>query len=188
MPDFDPNDLVPGLLLVAPPAMDDPNFARTVVLLCAHDPDGSFGLVLNDPTGSIVALTSASGRLVDVPVRRGGPVGTDTLHVIHRRPDLLTDAEPLADGLYWGGTLADLGPILDEGPPDPESVRFYLGYAGWGPGQLAAEFLDGGWLLHPASADLVFGSTPVGLWGTILREMGEPYRQFAHYPVNPRLN
>lgn len=196
MPDaFRPTDLAPGVLLVAPPVLEDVHFVRAVVLLCAHDDDGSFGLVLTDPLDARVGVRGDGGRLVDVPVRRGGPVSPDTLHVLHCRPDILPDAEPVADDIYWGGTLAGIGAHLTDADDNPggginrlADFRFFVGYAGWGAGQLADELAAGGWILHGATAAHVFSTPPAALWRTVLREMGEPYSHLAHFPADPRYN
>ena len=186
--------LATGVLLGAPPVLDDPHFVRAVVLVCAHDEGGSFGLVLTDPLDATVSVRGADLRhSADVPVRRGGPVGPDTLHVLHRRPDVLDGSEYVTGDIHWGGTLADIGEHLTaDGDATPaerlDDFRFFVGYAGWSAGQLADEIDAGGWLLHPATDAHVFSTPPAALWRTVLREMGEPYSHLAHFPADPRYN
>ncbi len=197
MPDVSPSlVLAPGVLLVAPPVLDDLHFVRAVVLVCAHDEGGSFGLVLTDPLDATVSVRGGD-RSVEVPVRRGGPVGPDTLHVLHRRPDVLADSDPVTDGIAWGGTLSDIGAHLTGHAADGDAqtpaerlgdFRFFVGYAGWSAGQLADEVETGGWILHRGRAEHVFSMAPTALWRTVLREMGEPYSHLAHFPADPRYN
>lgn len=150
-----------GTLLVAMPAMDDPRFARSVVLVCQHGSDGAMGLVINRlaeyhlrDVFEQMQITVKRAPLLEQPVLQGGPVHSDRGFVLH-------DGEREWDSsLRVGSSLAittsrDVLEALarDEGP-----ARFLLalGYAGWGEGQLESELSDNAWLTVPADADLLF--------------------------------
>src|SRR5690554_3948561 len=99
------DDLRPGTLLIAPPALVDPNFRRAIVLLCEHSPDGSFGLVINrmldvEPADVLKGVENYPGRIA-----LGGPVQTDTLHYLHRHADTIGDAIRVMDDVSWGGSF-----------------------------------------------------------------------------------
>ncbi|MDX1546953.1 MAG: YqgE/AlgH family protein [Rhodothermales bacterium] len=167
--------------------MDDPNFRRAVVLLCEHGAEGSFGLILNRP------LTLELGELVagvasTETVSLGGPVQQNTLHFLHRHGDRVSDAIPVVDGVLWGGDFEAIKDLLGSNGATPHDLRFFLGYAGWSPGQLLDEIEQGGWILTPAEDDLVFDAAPATLWRTVMRRMGGEYALLSNYPDDPRLN
>lgn len=144
--------LAPGDLLAANPQLEDPNFARALVLVCEHTDAGAFGLVLNRPTGvALDQLLADHPTLGDceVDVFLGGPVGHTHLHFVHCVPGRITGGTALRPGLWFGGEIDELGRYLAErgtrgGPVD--EVRAFLGYAGWDEGQLDAELESGSWI------------------------------------------
>ena len=178
---------VPGILLVAPPMVRDPNFARTVVLLCEHGESGSFGLVLNRPL-SVDLSDILDGLQGDGLVSMGGPVQKDTLHYLHRHGDMVEDAAEVTDGVYWGGDFAAVRILVDTQITSQHSLRFFLGYAGWSAGQLESEIEAGGWFLTQAKPAFVFHSDPKSLWRDVLRHMGGEYALLVNFPDHPRVN
>lgn len=168
-----------GKLLVASPLIVDPNFARSVVLLLAHDGEGAMGLVLNRPSEAAAGehVPQWAARVTVPPVLFvGGPV--ERRAVI----GLETSDEPVEPTSLPGVGLASLAE--SGGPP----LRVFAGYAGWGPGQLEGELDEGAWVVSEARADDVVTGTPERLWATALRRLGGPYRLLAVYPPDPALN
>jgi putative transcriptional regulator len=171
-----------GALLVAAPAIDDPNFARSVVLLLAHDPgEGTMGIIINRPL-DVVTGDSASPlhRWVETSappgvVFEGGPVETTGFICVAARPANPSGVESMD--------------ILED---DPSLVtvphRVFRGYAGWAPGQLEAEILAGGWYVVPAAEGDAFTEDPAGLWRSVLRRQGGELATIAGFPVDPNLN
>jgi putative transcriptional regulator len=180
-------------LLISQPFLGDPNFERSVVLLCRHDEeDGSFGLVLNRASNLQLADVlqlpiPVDSAVAQMPLFLGGPVQPDTLHYLHQRPDV-PEAIALGQDVYWGGDFAALLGLLLSGDLAPESVRFYAGYSGWTAGQLADEIGENVWIVHPDAAGKVFTLDNDAFWQAILREKGGRYRALSNYPVDPRLN
>lgn len=180
-------------LLISEPFLGDPNFQRTVVLICRHDEaDGTFGLVLNRSTelrlGDVLELPEgASSALATAPLLLGGPVQPDTLHFLHQRPDI-PEAVDLGQQVYWGGDFGVLLGLLLSGELAPDAVRFYAGYSGWTAGQLATEVGENVWIVHPNAAGKVFTLSNNAFWQAILREKGGRYRALSNYPLDPRLN
>lgn len=177
----------PGVLLVAAPMLADPNFHRSVVLICEHTPDGSFGLIINrlleaTPADVINGMATYDGALL-----LGGPVQTDTLHFLHTFHDV-EGASPVLDGVSWGGSFEDIQEIVQATDSGPHELRFFLGYAGWGAGQLDAEIAEGGWIMTQAVAGDVFSLDPERVWRQVLRRMGGDYAILANFPGDPRLN
>lgn len=185
-----PKELSPetGNLLLAAPMMGDPNFRRSVVLLCEHSPEGSFGLILNRPLGVSLSEVLEGLEADSYPLYQGGPVQTDTLHFLHTRDDLVEGSIAVQRGIRWGGDFDALRSALSSGVMRPEHVRFFLGYAGWSGGQLEFEIEEGGWIVAPASENVVFSGEGSRLWRDVLRGMGAQYAMLANFPDDPRLN
>ena len=177
-----------GSLLIAEPFLNDSNFERSVVLMCEHNERGSFGLVWNQPTQLHLDDVLTDDIYPDVPLYVGGPVEHNTLHFIHRRPDLIGQARPLAEGLHWSGDFEDVKRLLNLGTLPVTDIRFFVGYSGWGEGQLEGELKRDSWIVTPASAEFLFDTPPEQFWRAVLRQMGGQYRVLSHYPTDPRLN
>lgn len=178
-----------GMLLIAHPMLGDPNFFRSVVLLCQHDADGTFGLVLTEELPHAVDEVMPSLMGFDAPIGKGGPMQVDTLHYIHRHGHLITGAIPLLpDEVFWGGDLDLIEALVMGQETNSRQLRFFAGYAGWGEDQLADEVEEGSWFLTPATPDLIFETPPDQLWRTVLRRMGGQFAILANFPADPRLN
>lgn len=155
-----------GVLLVARPALDDPNFAESVVLVIYHDSNGSLGILLNRPTNlrpsRVFSDVEALAGYSD-PVFFGGPLEPRQVLVLLRDPPPGTvPGDPLIEDVYItadASVVERLGPRLGV-----ERVRLYAGHAAWGPGQLQGEIDAGDWSLLPGHVDLVFAAEPLELW------------------------
>jgi putative transcriptional regulator len=172
------SDLTTPVLLMAMPQVLDPFFHRSVVLLLHHEDEGSFGFILNRPTGIKVSEilkgmeVGWSGRQEAVAYF-GGPVQPNLGTVLFA--PLLAESEPedtateVIPGVALTQHIGDLS-RLAESPPD--RFRLILGYAGWGEGQLMQEILRNDWLTAPASSELIFSPDPEQVWGAALRSVG----------------
>jgi putative transcriptional regulator len=180
-----------GQLLIASTGLADPNFARTVVLIAVHGEEGALGLILNrelnTPLSQIWSQVSESECVRTENVRHGGPISGSLMAVHDQRPHanlVVTEDVYVATELNAMESLAG----SDEG-----QVLFYIGHAGWGPGQLETELADGSWLVLPAAAEHIFGDHDTNaLWKDSLTEVGRRQVQavipIKHVPDNPRLN
>jgi putative transcriptional regulator len=177
-----------GKLLLDAGNLQGSFFQRTVVLVCEHDAEGAFGLVLNRTVGSRVGDLIEGDlpvRLKELPLFLGGPVQPSALSFLHSAPTLLT-ANVLPQ-VQVGHSLDDLVDIAGSFPPSGR-LRVFGGYSGWSPGQLDDEMRRDAWMLHPATADLIFQEPPDQLWRQILRGKGLDYRLLAESPEDPSLN
>jgi putative transcriptional regulator len=176
-----------GSFLIATPTLRDPNFARSIVLLCEHDVDeGSMGLVVNRP--SDMTLAETLHRIGPHPRQSlwiGGPVQRDIVLVLHRDATV-RGARQVCDGMGLGGEEDDIVELVRS--PGPSRVRVFSGYAGWGRGQLAEEFKTGSWISCPASAQFVFDTPPDEMWERVLRSLGPQYAYLTQVPLDPRVN
>jgi putative transcriptional regulator len=177
-----------GRLLVSEPFLPDPNFERTIVLLCEHNEEGSFGFVLNKLSTTPVKEVMEGCQNIDSILYIGGPVQQDTLHVIHRCRDL-EGAIEIYDGIFWGGDLERLVFLLETKQVRVEDVKFFLGYSGWSVGQLEEEIKIDSWIVSDrVSEELVFETDPVVMWQKALKNMGGRFSVYSNYPVDPRSN
>jgi putative transcriptional regulator len=178
-----------GKLLLAAPALNDPNFDRTVVFIAEHSEDGAMGLVLNRPSDAQVAevipdldwVADAGAEVVYV----GGPVAPNGVIVLAEWEDP-SQAVVLVDD--------DLGFV----PGDTEDIealaaalrraRVYAGHAGWGPGQLEDELGEDAWIVESPLREELFSDDAAGLWSAVLRRKGREYALLATMPPDPSLN
>lgn len=182
-------DLATGILLISDPFLKDPNFIRTVVLLCEYqEKEGSFGFVLNksiEPElGDLVELAEG----IRFPVYEGGPVQKETLHFIHQRPDLISGGAEVAEGIFWGGDFDVVLTLLRENKLSKNEIRFFVGYSGWDHGQLEGELEEKSWITRKANSQLVFDMNAQQIWKASLQDLGGEYSQMVNYPIDPQLN
>ncbi len=177
-----------GALLLDGGALQGSFFHRSVVLVCQHDSDGAFGLILNRPAGTTVGEALPGNlpeRLKDQPLFEGGPVQTQALSYLHS-DQLLPEANVLPN-LSLGHAMEDL---VELGSSGSLTQRFlvFAGYAGWSPGQLDEELKRDAWVVHPATLDLIFSPRPEDLWRQILAKKGWKYRLLSEGPDDPSKN
>ncbi|HVX52329.1 MAG TPA: YqgE/AlgH family protein [Chitinophagaceae bacterium] len=181
-------DISAGKILIADPFLKDPNFMRSVIFLCEHQPEGSFGFVLNRPYPNVIGelITGLEGS--NFPVYYGGPVQPDTLHFLHRCPALIPGGVSITDDIYWGGEFNEAISLIKQNKLSYYSIRFYMGYSGWAEGQLDSEMEQKTWLLTEGNKQLVFHRDTGLIWKDALRQMGGEYTQLVNYPIDPQLN
>ncbi len=161
-----------GQLLLDSGQLGGSFFQRTVVLVCQHNPEGAFGLVLNRPLGKAVGeliIANLPDGLRAAPLFLGGPVQPAALSYLHT-DQFLPEAGVLPN-LALGHSLDELMEIGEKFSPAVK-VRMFAGYAGWSPGQLEGEMKRKSWLTFPASMDLVFNTPPDQLWQKVLHHKG----------------
>lgn len=177
-----------GRLLISEPFLPDPNFERTIILLCENNSEGSFGFVLNKPATVNVSDVMDDIKDFHTPAMVGGPVQQDTLHYLHRYQGL-EGAVEIVDGVFWGGNFERLLFLLETRQMPHEDIRFYLGYSGWSAGQLEEELEQDSWIVSDrAREDLIFDTEPDAMWKKTLTVMGGRFSVYSNYPKNPRLN
>ncbi|HEX6116825.1 MAG TPA: YqgE/AlgH family protein [Solirubrobacterales bacterium] len=175
-----------GKLLVASPALVDPNFARSVVLITEHNDEGAMGIVLNRPADALVTevLPDLADVAADETLFVGGPVQPDAIVLLAEFSD--PDAAAwivVADvGLAAADReLAELAEVVRRG-------RLYAGYSGWGPGQLEAEIEIDSWIIEPPMPAELFPDDPGTLWRGVLDRKGGQYALIARMPDDPSMN
>jgi len=173
-----------GSLLVAHPSLHDPNFRRTVLFIAAHDPnDGALGVILNRPldkhVGDLVTDETPSG-LAEVPVYLGGPVGKNQLMFAVLEWDKGKSLK-----LNHNVGLDEANELIGH---DPDAIRAFVGYAGWGVGQLEEEMKQKAWLIHKPTEAALKPESVSKLWFNIMGSLGPWYKLLAAAPDDPSLN
>lgn len=151
-----------GHLLVAMPGLEDPNFARSVTLVCEHTAEGAFGIVINQEMEEVrlgevfshLGFECHDDEIIEQPIYRGGPVQLERGFVIHRPPGTWEATLRVTDQLALASSLDILGALSRGQGPDDALVAF--GYAGWGPGQLEDELANNAWLSVPVEPQVIF--------------------------------
>ncbi len=186
-----PLDPAPGRFLIALPTLRDPNFTRTVVLLCEHNDEGSVGLIVNRPT-PVKLAGGIPGPLAEARegevLFQGGPVSPSHIFALHNVPRLMGDSREVVPGVWFTPGSEGVAERLRQPPQPGESLRLYAGYAGWGAGQLDAELQQTAWIVGPAVADLVYAPNPKATWARALQAIGGAAAFLATAPEDPRLN
>ena len=175
-------------LLIADPFLKDPNFMRTVVYICRHSEEGSFGFVLNKQFEQ--SLGELIGELEDYyfPVYTGGPVQPDTIHFLHQYPELIPECHKISDDVYWGGDFEAVKALIKSGLLDQRKIKFFIGYSGWDVEQFTNELEEKSWVTATATQKIVFKTPIDDIWKESLRHLGGRYEMMINFPIDPQLN
>lgn len=182
------HDLKKGQLLIADPFLGDPNFQRSVVFLCEHNKEGSMGFILNKTSGRTIGELFSGMEDQSFPVYVGGPVQQDRLFFIHTEPDMIPGSIQIVEKIYWGGDATITFSHIKNGLLNEQQLKLFIGYSGWGAGQLAYEMDVKSWLTTEANRDLLFHTESKKIWDQAILSKGEEYAPLIHYPIDPLLN
>lgn len=182
----------PGKLLIAEPFLRDDNFKRTVVLLTAYEEEGVVGFVLNRPTDFNIgdlAPDFYNDYGFDPQVYLGGPVQKDTLHFVHSLGNELEGSIQIGPNLWWGGNAEQLSQKIKLNLVDESEIRFFMGYSGWGMGQLDGEIEENTWIVSENIDGLVFDNEADNeFWRKIMDNLGGDYKVVSTYPEDVHWN
>ena len=177
-----------GKVLLAEPFLDDPYFKRTVILLCEHNEEGSFGFVLNNYID--IELDQVMDELPTFSTRisLGGPVNNSNLYYLHTLGEQIGDSVEVMDGIYMGGDFEILKKKLRMGQVQKDEVRFFVGYSGWSPNQLDTELSSKSWFVANVKPKLLMNTDATDLWKKVMESMGSKGSMIANLPDDPSLN
>lgn len=177
-----------GRILIAEPFMADEYFQRKVVLLCAHDEEGSFGFILNKFVD--IELTDIMREMPSLHNRIGigGPVQNSNMYYIHTYGDMLPGSMEITEGIYVGGDFEVLKNLLLREDVDKTQIRFFVGYSGWDGEQLDEEISTDSWYVSEIGSLPLFETEQEDLWGIALKNMGGEFVKLANFPIDPSLN
>jgi len=189
--DFKNKNYEKGSLLIANPVLPDPNFSRTVILLCDHDDQGSFGLVINRSTqlkAPDLFLNINILKSYNEKIYLGGPVSQSMVFFLCRSPSAASKLDEICSGVYLGSNLETLESLYSSLENPEQDIRFYLGYSGWSGGQLAEEMEQNSWLVQRANEQFIFLDSESLIWPKAVNSLGKKYQYLTKAPVNPQWN
>lgn len=180
-----------GSLLIANPVLPDPNFSRTVILLCNHDEQGSFGLIINRVTSLKAPDLFSNINILNTYNKKiyiGGPVSQSAVFFLCRSSYAIGELDEVCPGIYLGTSLESLEEFYSQIENPEQNIRFYLGYSGWSEGQLASEMEQNSWLIQNGDGQFIFLNSEDMIWSTVVNSLGENYQYLIKAPVNPQWN
>lgn len=183
------NELSPkkGRLLLAEPFMLDDHFSRSVIYLCDHNKEGSYGFIVNNMLNLKLNDIITDEDLPKLDVFYGGPVHATSLFFIHKMGDLLNESIEISDNIFTGGDFNQIIEFLNLGVLDPSKIKFFLGYSGWSKNQLSSELKSHSWIVSDLEKENVFENND-DLWKNVLENKGGKYKAIANFPLNPSDN
>jgi len=184
------NKLAPkkGRVLITEPFVDDDYFGRTVIFICEHNEEGTFGFVLNKYLDiEIKELSDFDETLTKLS--KGGPVGNKHLYFIHTLGQEIEGSTLITQNIYSSGNFEQLQQKAKLGLIKQKTVRFFLGYSGWTTHQLEGELKQNSWLVSEIiDVDSIMDTNNTKIWEDYMNKQGGKYKAFAHFPKNPHLN
>ncbi len=184
---FNNSKLEKGKLLIAEPFLADRIFYRTVIFICEHNEEGTIGFILNQLSIFTLGDLIISFKDSDLQIYKGGPVQEDTLHLLHRLPEIIGGTEILP-GIYWGGSFDALQKCLLSKENLEEDIRLFIGYSGWTAGQLEKEIKEKTWFIADAPQNIVFSKDIKDIWKNAIELFGKDYSYLYNIPHNPQFN
>ncbi|MBT3751070.1 MAG: YqgE/AlgH family protein [Bacteroidetes bacterium] len=184
------NDILPdkGRVLVSEPFLQDEYFKRSVVLITEHNDEGTLGFVLNNPINYDASDILKDFPAIDAMVGIGGPVRTDTVHYIHSMGDQIPESVHVLGSVFWGGDFEMVRMLIEAGELDGKSIRFFVGFSSWYPGQLAREISENSWLVTTLDPKSVMTGKDNQLWKKVLLNEERKYQMWTRYPEDPLMN
>lgn len=181
-------DPAKGTVLISEPLLADQYFKRSVVLLCDHNEEGSFGFVLNKYVDFDLSEVVEGLPDIKTKISIGGPVQTNNLYYIHTVGQAIEGSIEVLPGLFMGGDFDQMKILLSNGKLNADSIRFFIGYSGWAPEQLNDELEQNSWIVAKATSEVLMNTQQEHLWKNILNSMGGKYARLTNYPEDPSLN
>ena len=179
-----------GRILISEPFLQSVYFQRAVILLVEHNLKGSMGFVLNKCTNLIVNDFFPEMKFSqNIPIYLGGPVHSNHLFFIHTLgDDIISDGVKVFDNLYFDGNFEALKHYIMSGGPVEGKVKFFLGYSGWSENQLTGEIVSDSWLVGNSSVKKIMQTEVDSFWSQSVDSLGNQYKTWKNYPVNPDMN
>jgi putative transcriptional regulator len=177
-----------GQLLVAHPLLNDGFFNRSVIFLCSDNEEGSFGFIVNMKTQFKLRDVRPQVKNGNFPIFEGGPVAKDQLFFLHTLGNQISESVRIKDNVYFGGDFNELLHHIEHGTVRQDEVRFFVGYSGWGIGQLANEISGKHWIVHNRPGNDLFTTPYNELWKNKLEEKKRSYGIFADIGFDPSVN
>tara|TARA_R110002072_G_scaffold302976_1_gene490574 strand:- start:25546 stop:26133 length:588 start_codon:yes stop_codon:yes gene_type:complete len=183
------NQLIAGSILVAEPFMADDYFSRSVVFLCDHNSDGSFGFVINKYVDTNLSEFVDDFPDINTRISIGGPVDMSNLFYIHSLGEEIEGCAPTSNGLFIGGDFEQIKSLLRNDASNADRIRFFIGYSGWDKGQLKSEMNEKSWIvLNNLPNSQILDTKIEDTWTNLMKKQGGKFKVMTKFPVNPSDN
>jgi putative transcriptional regulator len=177
-----------GSILISDPFSDDVYFGRSVVLICEHNIEGTFGFVLNNYIDVDLHQLDDNFPNINARISFGGPVSKENLYYIHSFSDITNTLE-IREGLYYGGDFVEITDRIKNAKNPNKEIRFFMGYSGWSPGQLDEEIKNESWITaNNISTEDILDTKLDDLWRICLEKQGQRFQLMTKFPRNPMDN
>ena len=176
-----------GRVLISEPFMDDEHFSRSVIYLCEHNANESYGFILNQVLSATLSELINEIDNKEFSVCYGGPVSSDSLFYFHNLGDKIINSKKIAKNLWTGGDFHQLVDLINNYQIDSSNIRFFLGYSGWSKDQIIKEIADNTWIVSEYDSNKVI-SLNDNLWQAILSDKGGKYKVVSNCPKDPTSN
>ena len=178
-----------GSVLISDPFLNDPYFGRSVVVLCEHNEDGTFGFVLNSFAEIDLHKIDSDFPDIKAKIGFGGPVSKDSLFFIHSLGKEISNSLQIQKNLFYGGDFDQICAVLEQNPGAREKIRFFIGYSGWDLEQLDAELKENSWItVNNLDHELILDTNHHDLWKTALEMQKGKFKMISKFPNNPNDN
>lgn len=178
-----------GKILISDPFLDEDYFRRSVLYLCEHNKDGSFGFVLNNFININLHELDENFPKINTNISIGGPIESNSLYFIHTLGDKIQNSILVKDGVYLGGDFQELSNLVREDITLINQIRFFIGYAGWSPNQLNDEISKNAWVvIQLNSKNELFNSPDKHSWKSYMEGLGGKFKIMSKFPIDPRDN
>lgn len=178
-----------GRILISDPFLGDDYFERSVVYLCEHNQEGSFGFVLNNLIE--IDLKELNSLFPDIraQISTGGPVDVESMFFIHTLGNTLNESVEISNGIFVGGDFEQLYSIINKKHFDENQIRFFLGYSGWSKGQLESELKQNAWVVDEINdSNEIMKIHESDIWKYFMSKLGSKYQFMTNFPIDPNEN
>jgi putative transcriptional regulator len=178
-----------GRILISDPFLGDDFFERSVVYLCEHNKEGSFGFVINNLLEMNLNDLNDQFPSINSQISTGGPVETESMFFIHTLGKELNESVEISHGIFVGGDFGQLYGVMKEKHIQENKIRFFLGYSGWDKGQLESEIKENAWVVADIddSKEIMQIQEP-DTWKYFMRKLGSKYQVMTNFPIDPNAN
>lgn len=178
-----------GRILISDPFLGDDYFERSVVYLCEHNQEGSFGFVLNNLVEINLNDLNDQFPAITAKISTGGPVETESMFFIHTLGDQLNESLEISHGIFVGGDFEQLYLKIEEKHIQENEIRFFLGYSGWSKGQLESEIKENAWVVSEIDdCKEIMQIHETDTWKYFMSKLGSKYQFMTNFPIDPNEN
>jgi putative transcriptional regulator len=184
------NNLAPqqGRVLISDPFKNDEYFERSVVYLCEHSAEATFGFVINKPI--VIAIEGGNVSISNerIPAFKGGPVAEQTLFYLHTLGDKIKFSKPVGNGIFLGSNFEELNKVITLELIEEGAIKLFAGYSGWNPRQLEEEIKNNAWVVADVKNNEEIMLVMEDVWSYFMSELGDKYRLMTKFPLDPNFN